>query len=68
MTVSFNVRDVFDSRKREITNYREDYTSQNTMRWMVRSFNLSIAYRFKQQKKQEQRPQMDDMEGGDMMM
>lgn len=67
MTISFNIRDVFDSRKREITNFREDYISQSSMRWMTRSFNLSIAYRFKQQKKQE-RPQMDEMERGDMVM
>ena len=46
-TLSFNIRDVFDSRQREVTQFANDYTDYGKMRWMVRSYNLSFTYRFK---------------------
>ena len=70
-TLTFNIRDVFDSRKREMTNYLEDLsentssTNYNSMRWMKRSFNLSFTYRFKASNEKEQRGKRPD--GGEEM-
>ena len=71
-TISFNIRDVFDSRKREMTQFANDYTNYESMRWMVRSWNLSFTYRFKNtdkdKKKQgpdgEEMREMGEMGGG----
>lgn len=71
-TISFNIRDVFDSRKREMTTYALDYTNYESMRWMTRSFNLSFTYRFKASNEKEQRGKRpdggEDMGGGDEMV
>lgn len=71
-TISFNIRDVFDSRKREMTTYALDYTNYESMRWMTRSFNLSFTYRFKASNEKEQRGKRpdggEDMGGDEMAM
>lgn len=71
-TISFNIRDVFDSRKREMTTYALDYTNYESMRWMTRSFNLSFTYRFKASNEKEQRGKRpdggEDMGGGEEMV
>ncbi|WP_068597362.1 TonB-dependent receptor domain-containing protein [Vaginella massiliensis] len=75
-TISFNIRDVFDSRKREVTTYYRDdagnLTSSNfnSMRWSVRSFNLSFTYRIKSTRDHDQRQRQDgdEMMGGEEMM
>lgn len=63
-TISFNIRDVFDSRKREMTQFANDYTNYESMRWMVRSFNLSFTYRFKNsdKDKRKQGPEGEEMQ------
>ncbi len=70
-SIAFNIRDVFNSRKRESTNYlRYDdgslqSTNYNSMRWNVRTFNLSFTYRIKSQQRQKgERPNGE--EGGMM--
>ena len=72
-TLAFNIRDVFDSRKREMTQFANDYTNYESMRWMVRSWNLSFTYRFKNSNEgkgrdKQQRPEGEEMmgEGGEM--
>jgi len=62
-TIAFNIRDVFDSRKREMTQFANDYTNYESMRWMVRSFNLSFTYRFKntEKEKREGRPEGEEV-------
>lgn len=70
-TLTFNIRDVFDSRKMEMTQFANDYTNYQSMRWMVRSFNLSFTYRFKNTqegkgKKPQQRPEGEEMNGEEM--
>ena len=72
-TLAFNIRDVFDSRKREMTQFANDYTNYESMRWMVRSWNLSFTYRFKNTNEgkgrdKQQRPDGEEMmgEGGEM--
>ena len=74
-TLAFNIRDVFDSRKREMTTfYRDDAgnltsTNFNSMRWSVRSFSLSFTYRFKNthDRDNRQRPEGEEMMGEEMM-
>lgn len=65
-TISFNIRDVFDSRKREMTQFASDYTNYQSMRWMVRSWNLSFTYRFKNTDKDKKRQSPDGEEMGEM--
>ena len=66
-TLALNVRDLLDTRKREMTQYGIDYSNYESMRWMVRSINLSFTYRFKNtndKPKGGKRP--EGMEGEDM--
>ncbi|MBT8263305.1 MAG: TonB-dependent receptor [Bacteroidia bacterium] len=59
-TIGFNVRDLFNSRKRRSFTETETFTSESEFQWRERSFNLSFTYRFNQ-KKQRQR---NGREGG----
>ncbi|KJD32737.1 TonB-dependent receptor [Tamlana sedimentorum] len=55
-TVSLNVRDLLNSRKRKATTFTDTYESYSEMQWRQRQINLSLRYRFNQQhKKQNQR-------------
>ncbi|MBS7333645.1 MAG: TonB-dependent receptor [Weeksellaceae bacterium] len=65
-TIAFNIRDVFDSRKREMTQFANDYTNYESMRWMVRSFNLSFTYRFKNSDKDKKKQGPDNEEMQEM--
>lgn len=66
-SVTFNVNDVFNSRKRMSTATTSTFISDSEFQWRERSFNLSFTYRFNQKKKKK-RPQrdlngQDDFEG-----
>ena len=52
-TLSFNVNDAFNSRKRRSFTETEFFTSDSEFQWRVRSFNISFIYRFNQPKKRE---------------
>ena len=52
-TLSFNVRDVFNSRRRQETQYGDGFISETDMQWRPRSFNLSFTYRINQNKKRD---------------
>ncbi len=52
-TVSFNVSDLFNSRKRKGVTSTDTFTSYSEFQWRQRSFRLTFAYRFKQKKKRE---------------
>ncbi|MCB4808597.1 TonB-dependent receptor [Tamlana sp. 62-3] len=55
-TVSLNVRDLLNSRKRKATTFTDTYESYSEMQWRQRQINLSLRYRFNQHhKKQNQR-------------
>ena len=59
-TLILNVSDLFNSRKRNSTNYtpnRENPTniSDQTFQWRVRQISLNFTYRFNQQKNQKQK-------------
>lgn len=64
-TLSFNVRDLFNSRKRNSVTTTEFFRRQSESQWRVRQVNVSFIYRFNQQKqrqRREERDNMDDME------
>lgn len=68
-SVSFNVRDLFDTRRFGAESYTPQVNSSFEHRWMKRSFMLSFSYRFGMQDNSKKRPQsdgpgMDDMSGG----
>jgi len=57
-SITFNVNDVFNSRKRMSTATTPTFVSDSEFQWRERSFNLSFTYRFNQKKKKK-RPQRD---------
>lgn len=52
-SLTFNINDVFNSRKRVSTSTTSTFISNNEFQWRERSFNLSFTYRFNQKKKRE---------------
>ncbi|MDP3312353.1 TonB-dependent receptor domain-containing protein [Lutibacter sp.] len=65
-TISLNVSDLFNTRKRESTNYSPNTISVNEFQWRKRQVLLNFTYRLNQKKKRE-RPQRDS-EGGEEEM
>ena len=65
--LSFNVRDLFNTRKFEMENYLNDKKVHFSHRWMSRTFTLSFSYRFGIQdmgkKSKNREPEMEDMGG-----
>ncbi|TDS55326.1 outer membrane beta-barrel family protein [Myroides indicus] len=49
-TITFNINDLFDSRKRESDTYLPQSYSHSEMQWRGRQVNLSFTYRFNQPK------------------
>ncbi|HEX9151702.1 MAG TPA: TonB-dependent receptor [Flavobacterium sp.] len=65
-TLSFNISDVFNSRKRIMeTNLPGVLNSYSEMQWRVRQFNLSFTYRFNKQKNEKEKPKKNQNENGD---
>ncbi len=52
-TISLNVSDLFNSRKRKTETVTETFNSYSEFQWRERNFRLTFAYRFKQKKKRE---------------
>lgn len=52
-SIAFNVRDVFNSRKRRSNNFTNTFNNESEFQWRERSFNLSFTYRFNQRPKRE---------------
>ncbi|KZE77481.1 TonB-dependent receptor [Myroides marinus] len=72
-TITFNVSDIFNSRKRESDTYLPQSISHSEMQWRGRQINLSFTYRFNQSKmnrQKQQKPGNGDGEqgGGEMEM
>ncbi|QYJ67593.1 outer membrane beta-barrel family protein [Flavobacterium litorale] len=68
-TISLNVRDILNSRKRKLTNTLPQVESYTEMQWRERQITLSFTYRFnpsKADKNQEQRGNQQG-DGGDFM-
>ncbi len=66
-SLSLNVRDVFNSRKRQQTTFVEGVFEQySEFQWRQRQISLNFTYRFNQKKKRgRQRRGGDDFEGGE---
>ena len=63
-TLSFNISDLFNTRKREMETYYNDFTNYSEFQWRKRQFKLSFTYRFNQKKKRT-RPERDQNGGED---
>ena len=55
VTISLNARDLFNSRIRRTTTTTSFYTNYEESQWRQRQINLSILYRFNQQKSKRER-------------
>ena len=64
-TISFNVRDLFNGRKREQFTSTTTYDRYSEFQWRQRSFNLSFVYRFNQQKREQNRRNRENNEDVD---
>ena len=66
-TVTLNVQDVFNSRKRIYETNLERLNSYSEMQWRVRQINVSLTYRFnkKKEREKERMPRGDDSGGDD---
>lgn len=62
-TLSLNVSDLFNTRKRESTDYSTTTVSENEFQWRKRQVMLNFTYRFNQKKKNER--QQREENGGD---
>ena len=62
-TISFNIDDLFNSRKRTSETFTDTFYQISEFQWRERQFRLSFAYRFKQKKKRERQRNSDN--GGD---
>jgi len=63
-TISFNVDDLFNTRKRTMETTTDTFHQTSEFQWRERQFRLSFAYRFKQKKKRQRQGGMNG-EGGD---
>jgi outer membrane receptor for ferrienterochelin and colicin len=63
-SLSFNVSDLLNSRKRESYTVGNGFTSDSEYQWRPRQFTFSITYRFNQQKQQDRKQQRRTMENG----
>lgn len=54
-TISLNVRDLLNSRKRNTLTVTEFFERENESQWRQRQINLSVIYRFNQQKQRNEK-------------
>lgn len=67
-TLSLNVSDLFNSRKRKTFTQGNGFTSDSEFQWRERQITATFTYRFNQQKNQRDRQRNgngDDFEGGE---
>ena len=62
-TLSFNVRDLLNSRKRNSLTTTDRFIQESEFQWRERQFTLTLIYRFNQKKKDQNRNRQN--EGGD---
>ncbi|WNH12184.1 TonB-dependent receptor domain-containing protein [Thalassobellus suaedae] len=65
-TISLNVRDLLNSRKRKSLTTTEFFSRYSENQWRQRQINLSFRYRFNQQKKRNERRNNQGGNGDDM--
>jgi outer membrane receptor protein involved in Fe transport len=66
-TFAFNIKDVFDSRRRESISFGENFVSENNWRWRSRFFRINLTYRINQKKKRGGDRNYEDYDGGGQM-
>ena len=64
-TVSLNVNDLFNSRRRKGETFTETFNSYSEFQWRERNFRLTFAYRFKQKKKRERQGGFNEDDDGE---
>jgi outer membrane receptor protein involved in Fe transport len=64
-TISLNVNDVFNSRKRIFDSNLPQAISHTEMQWRQRQINLSFTYRFNKKKTEKERPIKNGGDNGD---
>jgi outer membrane receptor protein involved in Fe transport len=68
-TVTFNISDVFNSRKRIMETFLPQFSSSySEMQWRVRQFTVAFTYRFnkpKNEREKQPRKMQNDGDGGD---
>lgn len=64
-TLTVNVQDVFNSRKRIVETNLESFNSYSEMQWRVRQITVSLTYRFNKKKEKERDRQPRNEGGGD---
>jgi hypothetical protein len=62
-TLSFNARDVLNSRKRNSFTESESFTQESEFQWRQRQITLSLTYRFNQQKREQERRNQNNGNG-----
>ncbi|MBK5193472.1 MAG: TonB-dependent receptor [Flavobacteriaceae bacterium] len=62
-TLSFNVRDLLNSRKRNSFTETRSFTQESEFQWRQRSITLSLTYRFNQQKREQERRNQNNGNG-----
>ena len=67
-TLSLNVSDLFNTRKRQSTNYTATTITEGEFQWRERQITATFTYRFKQKKKRERGGSYQGGEGEDGMM
>ena len=65
-TITLNVQDLLNSRKRESYTVTRSFERQSEFQWRQRSVNLSFTYRFNQQKRDQMRRERGEQQGDDM--
>lgn len=64
-TISLNVRDVFNSRRRDQFTVTDNFISDSSFQWRERQITATLVYRFNQQKREQNRRGDDDDDGGE---
>ncbi len=64
-TLSFNVRDLLNSRKRNSLTTTDRFIQQSEFQWRERQFTLTLIYRFNQKKKDQNRNRQNGNGGDD---
>jgi len=64
-TLSFNVRDLLNSRKRNSLTTTDRFIQESEFQWRERQFTLTLIYRFNQKKNQQRKQDNSGDDGGD---
>lgn len=67
-TLSINASDLFNTRKRQSTNYTDTTITEGEFQWRERQITATFTYRFKQKKKRERGGSYEGGEGEGGMM